>query len=74
METNPPSPDSLRKIIHDLNQVIFLIRGNWELAKSNSTDPAKLGEFFREMEIQLDDLTTLAKKLKQKQLELAPEE
>jgi hypothetical protein len=74
MNSNPPAPDSLRKIIHDLNQAIFLIRGNCELAKSNSPDPEKLGEFFREMEIQMDDLATLAKQLKQKQLELAPEE
>ena len=74
MNTNKPAPDSLRKIIHDINQVIFLMRGHCELAKATDMDPTKLGEYLQNMETQLDNMTALSKTLKEKQLELAPEE
>ncbi|MDA0347818.1 MAG: hypothetical protein O3C20_10490 [Verrucomicrobia bacterium] len=33
MDNQQPAQDSFRKIIHDLNQVVFLVRGHCELAQ-----------------------------------------
>jgi hypothetical protein len=74
MDNQSPAPDSLRKLIHDLNQVIFLMRGHCELAKATDMDSANLGEHLQRMEAHLDDMTALTKELKRKQLKLAPEE
>ena len=74
MDNQAPSPDSFRKIIHDLNQIIFLMRGHCELAKTTEMTSENLGDHLQNMENFLDDLTGMAKQLKQKQLELAPEE
>lgn len=74
METPPPDPDSFRKLIHDLNQTLFLMRGHCELARNTGLKPEEFDHHIRQMETFLDHLTDLAKEFKIKQLELAPEE
>ena len=74
MNDNQPHPDSFRKLIHDLNQVVFLIRGHCELAQMPDLEPEKLKEHLDSIKECLEDFEGISKALKQKQLELAPEE
>jgi len=74
MENQPPAQDSFRKIIHDLNQVVFLARGHCELAQIPDIAPEKLKDHLKQIEDCLVDFENLAKALKLTQLELAPEE
>ena len=74
MNDNQPHPDSFRKLIHDLNQVVFLIRGHCELAQMPDLEPEKLKEHLDSIKECLQDFEGISKALKQKQLELAPEE
>lgn len=68
-----PTPQSFRKLIHDLNQVVFLIRGHCDLANI-SEDPEVIKDHLKQVEISLEDFEIIAKRLKDKQLELAPNE
>lgn len=68
-----PSPQSFRKLIHDLNQVVFLVRGHCELANITD-DPDAVKGHLKQVELSLADFETIAKRLKDKQLELAPNE
>lgn len=74
MNTHQPHPDSFRKLIHDLNQVVFLVRGHCELAQMPDLDPEKLAEHLNSIKECMEDFEHISKALKQKQLELAPEE
>ncbi|MCZ6671978.1 MAG: hypothetical protein O7C75_03470 [Verrucomicrobia bacterium] len=74
MDPQLPEPDSFRKLVHDLNQLIFLMRGHCELAKIKDMDSSNLGQHLQRMEAYLDDLTGLAESLKEKQLDIAPNE
>lgn len=74
MNTDQPGPDSFRKLIHDLNQVVFLIRGHCELAQMPDLEPEELAEHVTSIKECLTDFEHISKALKQKQLELAPEE
>ena len=74
MDPKPPAPDSFRKLIHDLNQQVFLLRGHCELCKASEEDAKKVREHLEHMEAALEGINKLATQLKQKQLELAPEE
>lgn len=74
MNNQEPHPDSLRKLIHDLNQVVFLIRGHCELAQMPDLDADKLKEHLDSIKTCMDDFERITMALKQKQLELAPEE
>lgn len=68
-----PSPQSFRKLIHDLNQVVFLARGHCDLA--NITDnPDAIKGHLRQVERSLSEFESIAERLKDKQLELAPNE
>ncbi len=67
------SPQSFRKLIHDLNQVVFLIRGHCDLANITD-DPDTVKDHLKQVELSLANFGDIAKKLKDKQLELAPNE
>ena len=69
-----PHPDSFRKLVHDLNQVVFLIRGHCDLAQMPGLGPEKLKEHLSSIQECLADFEHISKALKAKQLELAPEE
>lgn len=74
MEDQPLAQNSFRKIIHDLNQVVFLVRGHCDLAQVRDISPEKVKDHLKQIENCLADFEKLANSLKQKQLELAPEE
>ena len=74
MNSNDPHPDSFRKLIHDLNQIVFLVRGHCDLAQMPGLEPEKLQEHLKSIQECLEDFERISKALKQKQLELAPEE
>ena len=69
-----PTSDSFRKLIHDLNQVVFLIRGHCDLAQLQSSDSDSLKYHLQQVELCLRDFEKIYTQLKRKQLELAPEE
>ena len=74
MSSTEPHPDSFRKLIHDLNQVVFLVRGHCDLAQRPNLEPDKLKEHLASIQECLEEFEGIAQALKQKQLELAPEE
>lgn len=74
MDNQQPAQDSFRTIIHDLNQVVFLVRGHCELAQLPDVSHEKVKDHLKQIEDCLEDFEKLANALKQKQLELAPEE
>ncbi len=74
MNNNTPHPDSFRKLIHDLNQIVFLIRGHCDLAQMPNLEPEKLKEHLHAIQESLEEFESISKGLKRKQLELAPEE
>ena len=74
MNNDEPHPDFFRKLIHDLNQIVFLIRGHCELAQLPNLEPDKLKEHLDSIKECMTDIERVTKALKEKQLELAPEE
>ena len=74
MDQNTPAPESFRKLIHDLNQIVFLIRGHCEMAQLPNADPEKLKEHLSSIKECIQDFDQISDALKKKQLELAPEE
>jgi hypothetical protein len=74
MDNQPLVQHSFRNIIHDLNQVVFLVRGHCELAQLPDISPEKVKDHLKQIEHCLADFEILANALKQKQLELVPDE
>ena len=71
--SKPPPPQSLRKIVHDLNGEIFLIRGYVELTLQ-MTEPGSLvhTQMTKALE-RIDEFENIIRRLRIKQEELEPE-
>ncbi len=73
MESNSLPPDSLRKIIHDLNGELFLIRGYTDLSLGNFEENHPIAEYMRKILRRTDELERIIKILRKKQEILEPE-
>ena len=72
MEFTPPPPNSLRKIIHDLNGEIFLLRGYAELTLGLvPTDEAIRRNVLKIIE-RTNELEAIGKRLRDRQRDLEP--
>ena len=64
--------DSLRKIVHDLNGELFLIRGYAELTEPLVEEMPLAADHLRKILARSYELEKIIKKLKLKQLSLEP--
>lgn len=67
-----PDPDTLRKIIHDLNGDLFLIRGYADLASTRFELEPQVAQYLEKIVAQCDDLEATIGRLREKQLQLEP--
>lgn len=67
-----PSTDTIRKIIHDLNGELFLIRGNAELALDEVSKDSLVYRNLNQIMERTDALSALASRLRAKQTEHEP--
>jgi len=72
MDFTPPLPNSLRKIIHDLNGEIFLIRGYAELTLGLVPDDEAIRRHVLKILERTNELESIGKRLKERQRELEP--
>ncbi|MEM8550019.1 MAG: hypothetical protein AAGF10_04450 [Verrucomicrobiota bacterium] len=72
-EESPPAQE-LRKLIHDINGEIFLIRGNAEVALHKSPDDHPLGQQLREIIERSEAVEAKVKKLRKQQLAFIAEQ
>ena len=75
MENEKPSPPphSLRKIIHDLNGEIFLIRGYVELTLQMTEPGSPVHTHMTKALERIDEFENIIRRLRIKQEELEPE-
>lgn len=72
MEYTPPPPNSLRKIAHDLNGEIFLIRGYAELTLGLVPDDEAIRRHILKILERTNELEAISKRIKERQRELEP--
>jgi len=72
VDFTPPPPNSLRKIIHDLNGEIFLIRGYAELTLGLVLDDEAIRRHVLKILERTNELESIGKRLKERQRELEP--
>ena len=71
-QSSVPSDDTLRKIIHELNGELFLIRGNLELARECTQADAPIHNHLENIKQRTEEISKLVKRLKAKQIQLEP--
>ncbi len=74
MAYDHPSPNSFRKVIHDLNSSIFIIRGNTEMALDPDATDGQTTRSLKEIKKAVEEIEPIVKRLRAKQKELAPDE
>lgn len=67
MNKSDPAPDSLRKLIHDLNGELFLIRGHLDLMHGEIKNSPQVMENYDKIQERLDEVQMIIKKMRQKQ-------
>ena len=67
MNKSDPAPDSLRKLIHDLNGELFLIRGHLDLMHREIKNNSQVMENFDKIQERMDEVQMIIKKMLQKQ-------
>ena len=68
-----PPPNSLRKIIHDLNGEIFLLRGYSELTLGLCTDHPAIKKNITRMMERIEEIDAIMARLQKKQREIEPD-
>ncbi len=74
MDSHDLPPQSLRKIVHDLNGELFLIRGYADLTLGKIEKDHPIAENIRKILRRTDELENIIQKLRQKQNILEPDE
>ena len=74
MDSHDLPPHSLRKIVHDLNGELFLIRGFADLSLGKIENNHPIAENIRKILRRTDELEHIIQKLRQKQKILEPDE
>ena len=73
MDSNSLPPDSLRKIVHDLNGELFLIRGYADLSLGKLEKNHPIAENMRKILRRTNELEQIIKNLRHKQQILEPD-
>ncbi len=73
MDSHNLPPDSLRKIVHDLNGELFLIRGYADLTLGKIEAHNPIAENIRKIIRRTDELENIVQNLRRKQQALEPE-
>ncbi len=73
METDEPPENSLRRIIHDLNGELFLIRGYIDLTLSMVSDDEVAKSNLSKILERTDEFEKIIRRLRSRQHELEPE-
>ena len=73
MDSNSLPPDSLRKIVHDLNGELFLIRGYADLSLGKLEENHPIAENMRKILRRTNELEQIIKNLRHKQQILEPD-
>ena len=67
MNKSDSSPDSLRKLIHDLNGELFLIRGHLDLMHGEIKNNPQVMENYDKIQERLDEVQMIIKNMRQTQ-------
>ncbi len=74
MDSHNLPPDSLRKIVHDLNGELFLIRGYADLSLGKLEEDHPIAENVRKILRRTDELEHIIQDLRRKQMILEPDD
>ncbi len=74
MDSHDLPPDSLRKIVHDLNGELFLIRGFADLTLGKIENNHPIADNIRKILRRTDELERIIQTLRHKQQVLEPDE